>query len=573
MSQTPGSHDARTPDNASSANVSKSLQIFRAMNIANSSPSTPKLRVASLTPSGASNPRPLVLSVDSGKLSTPQLLPHNVLRDKLLESRRASTEVVQSTSTSQQDPVKPAAAEMSADWERDSVGTWNSPQEKSPSSSSAEMQGAPLPAPLHVIQAARSSRLKQHKLSASTVSLAVSDSLALPSEQDHQQVDEEDPWGQAAEAAVERVDPESQQAALAVIHQWSTDKENYPIINLTESRDPRIDDCDIDPTTGQLVPPVRYIKIQRDTVDEHCHDRTDPNWRRLHKTSEYAISSEIARREDIKQQIERKVQEDQIVPQSLQEEEWPKATCTLRPVEAGDFQGIADIINLEMSQGSNSQIFLPRVEPGHIATIYNACLQKRRPFIVAIPGVRELPNRAGWSKDDEEDYQAFLKFKKARGTAHPPGILGFAFVTDSRQGFLGGVCPGSRFSGLIKLVVHPGHRRKLVGSALLDRILMSVAMYHRSLLDYTWDCSEPRGVYEEIAAHNSQRYVKVYIETLFNGERDPRISGMTQLLDKFEFQQVACFKDAVKHGNQPGVWKDLVVWEHEARSTSEIVEG
>ncbi|KAJ4268798.1 hypothetical protein NW762_002866 [Fusarium torreyae] len=565
MSQNPGSHDARTPDNASSANVSKSLQRFRAMNIANSSSPTPNIRAASLTPSGVSNPRPWVLSVDSGKLSTPQLLPHNVLRDKLLESR------VQSTST-QQDPAKPTTAELSADWDQDSAGTWNSPREIS-TPSSAEMQGAPLPAPLHIIEAAGSSRLTQHKQSASTVSLAVSDGLDLPDGQDHQQVDEEDPWGQAAEAAVDHADPKSQQAALAAIHQWETDKENYPVIKLTESRDPRIDDCDIDPATGQLVPPVRYIKIQRDTVDEHCHDRTDPNWRRLHKTSEYAISSEIARREGFKQQIERMVQEDQIVPQSLQEEEWPKAHCTLRPVESGDFQGIADIMNLEMRQGPYSQIFLPRVEPGHIATIYNACLQKRRPFIVAIPGVRELPNRAGWSKDDEDDYQEFLKFKKARGAAQPPSILGFAFVTDSRQGFLGGVCLGSRFSGLIKLAVHPGHRRKLVGSALLDRVLMSVAMYHRSLLDYTWDCPESRGIYEEISAHNTQQYVKVYIETLFNGDEDPRINGMKQLLDKFEFEQVACFKDAVKHGNQPGVWKDLVVWEHEARSTSEIVEG
>ncbi|KAF4964342.1 hypothetical protein FSARC_7709 [Fusarium sarcochroum] len=555
MPRAPGSQSGWTTDKPSTPNVSKSLQRFRAMNIAPSNASTPKLQTTNAA---------------SSRATKPQLLPHHVLRDKLLETRQASTEAVQSTP--QQAPAQ-AGSQASADWEQNSAGTWNSPKEVAISTvSSEELQGAHLPAPLHVIEAAGSSQVTQRQLTASTVSLAVSDGLVLSNEQDPHASDEDDPWGTDGDVALDRVDPESQQAALAVIHRWETEKENYPVIKLTEDRDPRIDDCDIDPTTGQLVPPARYIKLQRDGIDGHSHDKTNPNWRRLNKTSEEAITNEIARRRAIKEQIERQVLEEQTVVQSLQEEEWPKASCTLRPVESGDFQGIADIINLEMQQGPSSQVFLPRVEPGHVATIYNACFQRRRPFIVAIPGVQELPNRSGWSKADEDDYQEFLRFKKARGTAQPPSILGFAFVTDSRQGFLGGMCPGSRFSGLIKLIVHPDHRKKLVGSALLDRILSSVDIYHQNVVEYIWDCSETRGIYEYISAHNHQKYNKVYIDTFFTGKEDPRVEGMERLCEKFDFHRVAYFEEAVKHGNQPGVWKDLVVWEHHARSTSEIVE-
>ncbi|SPJ74367.1 uncharacterized protein FTOL_04098 [Fusarium torulosum] len=533
MSWDPSSPNDRARDRTPSPNVFKSLEVFRGMR-------------ASL-----------------GKIDPPQqLFPSDIVKDRLRESsQQQPTEIVQSVS--QHASVK--AGSGTADYEQSSVGTWNSPRERELSSASTDVQGAPLPAPLHIIQAIGSTSVIHRQPSFSNASLALSGCPVSSDKQDFQQVDEENTQGPDEDMTEEDADTNSLEIATAVVEHWETDKENYPVVNLAQARDPSTDDCDIDTSTGKFVPPIRYIKLQRDGKEEHNRHRMDC-------TSEDAIRREIARRQLLKEEIQRMEQEAQYANQKIEEDTWPNAECTLRPVASGDFQGIADIMNLEMKQGKYSQLFIPSVGPAHIASLYNTCQAKHRPFIVAVPSPKQIINRTGWSKAEEEEYQEFLKFKQARNASQDHDILGFAFVGDSRQGFLGGTCPGSRFNGQIKLVVHPSHRRKLIGSALLDRVLLCVAIYHRSLVDYTWDCSDARKTYEYVSAHNKQKYNKLYIEIFFTGKEDPRIKGISRFLEKFDFERVAYFKDAVKHGSQPGVWKDMVVWELEARMTSEIIE-
>ncbi|KAM5387225.1 hypothetical protein ACJA88_001577 [Fusarium oxysporum] len=384
--------------------------------------------------------------------------------------RRPSKDVVHSPPAQYQTPVQEVVrapsnqtpeivdSEGTDDFEHSSVGTWNSPKEQSIGNNSSEFAGAPLPAPLHIIQAAATSTaLVLQERSFSTASMALSavplssDEMAAwntPRPYDHDNDDD---------MALVQVNPNS----LTAVEKWETQQESYPIFNLTESRHPRVDDCDINPATGKLIPPPRYIKIQKDTQARH-------NWRRAVTNSEGYIARELDLRKTKKEEIERKKEEQKYANMTHEEDKWPDADCTLRPVQPEDFQGIANIINNEMQR--------------------------------------------------EE------------------------------------------------------HRRMLVGSALLDRILLSTSIYHRSLVDYNWDCSEPRKTYEEIPAHNKRKYSKLYLETLFDGEGDSRIEWTTRLLEKYDFAKVANFKEAVKHGNHPGVWKDIVVWEHEARPASEIVE-
>ncbi|KAF4988751.1 hypothetical protein FGRMN_9580 [Fusarium graminum] len=489
---------------------------------------------------------------------TQQLFPSNAVRSRMRESN-ATREL----NLSQDASVK--AGSGTDDYEKSSIGTWNSPQERE-LSPPVEVLGAPLPAPLHIIQAISTTSTAQQHPQFSTASLALSGYPLFPDDQGFEQAGNDlDPSR----------DSDVREIAVAAVQDWETDKENYPVFDMQQNRrDPSTDDCDIDTVTGKLIPPVRYIKLQRDGK-EQPHIR-----RRMDLTSGGHITREITRRQTLKEEIQRREQEAQYAKQAIveaEEEIWPNAGCTLRPVATKDFHHIAEIINLEMNQGQDSQIFLSKVEAAHIATLYNACLAKHRPFIVAVPSPGQIPNRAGWSKAEEDEYQEFLKFKQARNASQSHNILGFAFIADSRQGFLGGACPGSRFTGQIRLVVHPSHRRKLIGTALLDRILMCASIYHRSLIDYTWDCSETRRTYEYVSAHNQQKYNKLYLETFLirreEGEgEDPRTAGISWLLEKFDFERVAHFKDAVKHGNQPGIWKDLVVWELETRLTSEIVE-
>ncbi|KAF5534299.1 acyl n-acyltransferase [Fusarium mexicanum] len=487
--------------------------------------------------------------------------------------RRLSKDVVHSSPAPHQTPVQEVVrkpfhqspeivdSEGTDDFEHSSVGTWNSPKEQSIGNNSSEFEGAPLPAPLHIIQAVTPSTalvLRQRSLSTASMALSAGplpsdETAALNSPEPHDHENDED-------MALVQVHPNLSTA----VEKWETQQESYPFVNLTANRHPRVDDCDIDPATGKLIPPPRYIKIQKDTQAKH-------NWRRAVTNSEGYIARELDLRKSKKEEIERKKEEQKYADITQEEDKWPDVDCTLRPVQPEDFQRIANIVNNEM-QREDSQVYLPKVDSAQIAELYNACTLKRRPFIVAIESSCEIVDRSGWSKGDEKRYQKLIGYMKSHGVSESPTILGFAFVDDSRHDFLGHACQGARFSGKIKLIVDPEHRQMLVGSALLDRIMLSTSIYHRSLVDYTWKCSEPRKTYEEIPAHNERKYSKLYLETLFNGEDDSRIEWMTRLLEKYDFAKVGNFKEAVKHGRNPGVWKDLVVWEHEVRPASEIVE-
>ncbi|EKJ78145.1 hypothetical protein NXS19_011571 [Fusarium pseudograminearum] len=458
-------------------------------------------------------------------------------------------------------------SQESLELENSSKGTWNSPREMARSSASTDVQGAPLPAPLHIIEALRSVSGMNRRPSFSTASLVLSGFPVSPDEKENQPPNAEGTWGpsETLQDRDDKIDPHARIFSAAAINTWRSNMEDYPIVPLiTKNRDPRTDECDINTETGGLIEPVRYIKLQMDGQAKY-------DWRRTQLTSQERIMREIARRDVIKKEIEQREQEERYANPTFKEEKVPDAACTIRPVETKDFQAIADIINLERQQGQSSQVYLPKIDHSHIATLYNACRQKRRPFILAIPSPGRIPDRTNWSKAEEDEYQEFLKFKKSR-EASQPTVLGFAVITDAQQGFLDSAFRGSRFSGNIKVIVHPQHRKKLIGTALLDKVLSCVNIYHRSEIEYNWDCAETQQTYEYVSAHNLRKYNKVYAEFFSTGKNDPEVEIIRHLLKKFDFEWAAHFKNAAKHGKEAGVWKDLNVWELEVRTPFEIDE-
>ncbi|KAM0436702.1 hypothetical protein ACHAPT_002413 [Fusarium lateritium] len=449
--------------------------------------------------------------------------------------------------------------------------TTNSPQEASPDMTpESPPGGAPLPAPLHIIHAVTEPQEKQH-VGVGTLTIIVSE------EQD--QTVEIPPSATPGSAEFPRgVGVESpiihealrQPAIVAAVNKWQLQDWQPPVVtSLTLSRDPAMDQCDIDPATGELIKAVKHIRIK--TEDRSTtHKMGDPDWRRWNMTSEMYISRELTRREKLKEQILEKLQQEQL-SQLPEEEPWPDARCTLRPAVPGDCAEIAQIMNLEIQQEGHSQILIPYpVTASDIRAVYDACLKGLRPFIVAVPSQNEFLDRSKWPKGAEQEYQEFLKFKKSQEPSNSGAILGFAFIADTRQGFLGGMCPASRLTGQIRLAVHPGHRRKLIGTALLDRILASVVVGHRSLVDFKWECSNPNSMYEYPADRNRRQYARVYIDIFFTGEDDPSLAWMTRMLEKFDFKRVGLFKESAKRGTRGGKWLDLVVWELEVRSAAEL---
>ncbi|KAF7552819.1 hypothetical protein G7046_g7281 [Stylonectria norvegica] len=463
-------------------------------------------------------------------------------------------------------------------------------QSKTPSS---DGKTAPLPAPLHIIEAfAAQDEVVGSKPKLSNPTWGVSE-LGVDENENHVSA------GSLLKNETDAdVIPESRSSA---IQQYSSERLNLgkvrspiaglwlesvpkgPIVRLCRCRsaDPEsvncghnsADDtykqCGIDDQTGEWLPPIDYpAETLKHQDPGPCRDEKDIGWRQNNMTTALQIVREMKARQRLADRCRAKVV---LRPTPVVEEvARPTARCSIRPATPDDFDAIARIINLEIQDERRPRVLESQaVQARDIRLIYEDCRQNSRPFVVAMSAEDGLLDRAKWPKDADEEYQEFVAYRMAKRPKAT--VLGFAFVTDSRQGFLGSPCPGSRFSGQIRLMVHPNHRKKLHGTALMDRILRSISIYHQSVVDYKWDCAEPAGIYEELATKNRRSYTRVYLETIFAGGSDPDLPWMTSLMEKFEFKKAACFEQAVRSDcGGDSEWLDLVVWELEARPVNEI---
>ncbi|KAF7553615.1 hypothetical protein G7Z17_g3489 [Cylindrodendrum hubeiense] len=436
---------------------------------------------------------------------------------------------------------------------------------------------APLPAPLHVIEAftcrdaahGLKPKLSSPNWSVSELAMPESESLELPFNSDG--ADSAGLWGPLPPPGNDRVlsvvkgpDPATEGWAITCV--------NPPTVQFLSdgTRDPFSDQRDIDPQNGLLLSPVEYPETHKSQNPGQCHDMRDLNWRQANMTSELWIAREIKNRRHIAQKIRAEIEEkNKVVQPAPVEDSWPTANCLLRPATPNDFSGIAAIMNEERRQENALQILESViVGPQDVRKIYETCRRDMRPFIVAVSSGSTLLDRSKWPEGADKEFEEFVRFKKSQKSSKGE-IIGFAFVADSRLDLFGFPCRGSRFTGRIILLVASAQRRKLYGSALLDRILLSVAVYHRSLVDYKWECKDPALVYEHLATRNRRMYSRLYIEALF--ETGKTNQGIAKMLEKFDFRQVARFEEAIRAGRSAqSPWLDLIMWELEARPVEEI---
>jgi GNAT superfamily N-acetyltransferase len=315
---------------------------------------------------------------------------------------------------------------------------------------------------------------------------------------------------------------------------------------------------DIDPSTGELLPATPYPSTLL------AEEEPDGNEFGKETTSNHQITREISVRERLAEslRIRRQQRKEILNPGPEPEPAWPSVDCTLRPAAEKDFEQIAEIINSERREETCPQVMGSKsVTARDIRGIFGHCRSNLRPFIVACVEEEDFLDRSKWPKGSEKVYQEYVRLKKSR-PAGPSALVGFAFVAEARPGFSNRPCPGSRFTGQVRLIVHPQHRRKGCGTALLDRILLSVAPYHRGLIDYTWRCDEPSMIYElPTAAHNRRQYTHVFIENL--SRRDAEMPWKRKLLEKFDFKPAACFEETVRTDRGcDSTWLDLEIWQH-----------
>ena len=330
---------------------------------------------------------------------------------------------------------------------------------------------------------------------------------------------------------------------------------------------------------GQIFYPGTFQTLHEGPLRDH----RDMAWRQLNMTSELMIVREIKARKDLagrlrqkalldEQRLSEKLNSEAVSP-VLEESQWPRADCMIRPAKEEDLDQIAAIINLEREQERCPQILEPKtVTSLDVKKIYRYCEINLRPFVVALPWEEDFADRSKWPKNSEKAYQEFLKFKQSQARKSAE-VVGFAFVTESRVGFLNQPCPGSRFSGLVRLVVHPGHRRNLYGKALLDRILLSIDPFHASLVDHQWTCPNSSHIYERPASSNRRQYLRIYLECYAENKDSNDLKIISHVVKQFGFEQSAYLTQAVKTDRHyQSKWLDIAMWELCAQSPDEIVD-
>ncbi|KAF4511463.1 hypothetical protein G6O67_003259 [Ophiocordyceps sinensis] len=332
----------------------------------------------------------------------------------------------------------------------------------------------------------------------------------------------------------------------------------------------------LDPGTGDIIPAIEHPETLQTVIHGPYQDHRDIGWRQMNMTSELQIVREMKSRQRLADHMrasrERHEQVAKPATPAPEENAWPNAHCILRPVRPDDFSQIADIMNLEGSAAFPQIFDSQAVDTTDVDWIYKRCQKTKRPFIVAIPIEEDMMDRSKWPPNSDRAYREYVEFKKTCPSPPPP-VVGFALVTEMRLGFPLVRCVGSRYSAQVRVLVHPQYRQKTYGTALLDRVLLSVSPRHRSIIDYEWKCDDPERIYEHPVDQNDRQYARLYVEVFCGNKMQTEYTWRAEMLGKFNFQEVGHLRNAIR--TEPGrrsEWLDLVLWEFEALDTAAIKE-
>lgn len=343
-------------------------------------------------------------------------------------------------------------------------------------------------------------------------------------------------------------------SSQAVEDSPANEARNIAITNL-ESSNQTITSPGSSAVSGELLSPVQYPETMEHPMDKHClkndwcsHLLVQATQKLLQETAlnQAGYSNELLENSS----------------------SFPRADVVIRPVQQSDIKGILDIANVEvqLQTGNNNQV----IHKSKLRGILNRCNKELRPFIVATLPEDELLDRTKWPAHSDTAFAKYVNWSQeiSNGIGRAP-IVGFAYV-DSTPPNLLLADDSTKYFGYATVVVHPKSRNKKIGSALLDRVLLSTAPYHRSQVDFQWLCDDPRQIYEYPAANNARQYKAIYIETFQDNELKSH-SFHKEWLERFGFEQVgrlSCAKKEVL--DCVTVWHDMIIWELNVQSTSNL---
>jgi GNAT superfamily N-acetyltransferase len=220
-----------------------------------------------------------------------------------------------------------------------------------------------------------------------------------------------------------------------------------------------------------------------------------------------------------------------------------------------DMAEAQDIYNFEVQYGSQSRD-TGKLHADDFTRTLGMCQRESLPFIVAVAGlphdVRESKvAKTAWNINDPKKGQ----------------ILGFCFLS----GYYTGLCNSVKCTGgssvRVNMVVHPDHRRKLIGHALLDKTLqMTCTDYtYQDTCAFVNDNDIPlfRG-----PALSPRRFRHVFVDVLMEENDDAAMAGYNKfLVGRFGFERMFMIRRSHEHR---GIVFSQVTYHREARPVREL---
>lgn len=360
-------------------------------------------------------------------------------------------------------------------------------------------------------------------------------------------------------------------------------------------------ECDIDTTTGSLLPPVEYPNTIVDP--KSLPDSLELDWHRQNWTSNLLIRRDRQRRwlrwgvgngrnppppppepepepEVLDERLIVKVHEH-VIPMTEYNHFVPRIRCFLRPAKKSDMEAVCNIYNWEVQHGFQTTDSSP-LSVGDFEKVLSNIQQLGMPFIVAVRGsARDLNLTSGNCSFSPYRQVPFDKSQHQNSGE----ILGFAFLSVREPGLAGSCTGSSRAAAKVNVYVHPDYRRKKIGLSLLDMLLRTASDRFSSHSGYDFIDTEDNPIYKDPLyrrkSPDERKYFRLYFHYLV---RHKHVTGgnkkMEQeqqtydndlvwirkmLQDHLHFTEVVRFEAvhcSPKCREGPVQWLDEVVFEH-----------
>lgn len=337
--------------------------------------------------------------------------------------------------------------------------------------------------------------------------------------------------------------------------------------------------CDVDTTTGNLLPPLKHPRTLPAPL--HRSEAFEPD--RKDRTSEDLIMQKVTRHltgKSSKKSCPQRAYQDAIVAMEDDLRRKPMkpmvghlylvpGAVSFRPAVPADTDAIANIYNAEVMGAGMAPDSKP-VSATSYQQILKACQANKKPFIIAVKNANPLADVSNWP--DRTALEDWMRLKRAQGEAiDKEEAVGFAFLSPFDYGIWGSE-GNAQYSAKIRCFVSPEQRRQGIGRALVDLMLQMTVTGYSAKCDSTWKHTQPSDVFNTEAFKNRKKYHRIFVEVYFKNKGDPAFEGLKTLLEnQIGFTSMGHILGAyITERGEESLWLDKHIWGIDAVHQDEV---